>query len=83
MKAVKHTTHHIHIKQILNNAMDIHKEAIDQFKFMPFKEMIYVESVFKDRRYHIPLKYLSLWSEHPHPNEILSLIQDVITIVKK
>jgi len=30
----------------------------------------------------IPVKYLALYTEHPHPNEIMPIIQDSVKITK-
>jgi len=81
-KRVLHKVHHLKLKTILNGAVQIHERAIEEFKLMPYASIVYVDVTYMGRRYHIPLKYLALYSEHPHPNEIMSLLQDTIAVIR-
>ena len=44
--------------------------------------LTYLEIEHRKRLYHIPVKYLALYFEHPDPNQVMSLIQDALKIVK-
>ena len=82
MKRVKHKTHYIHLKRILNEALKIHNQTVNEYKLFPYRDLTFVEVIFQKRKYHIPLKYLALYDEHPHKNEVMPLIQDYICTVR-
>jgi len=82
-KKVAHKVHHFKLKTILNGAVRIHAEAIAEFKLIPYKTMVYVDVTYMKRTYHIPLKYLVLFSEHPHQNEIMGILQDTVTVIRQ
>ncbi len=85
MKRVKHRTHHLHTKQVMNKAVEIYSDNMDDFRGIDPKmsDMLYVSLDFKDRRYHIPIKYIILWNENIRQNELLPEILDVITTVRR
>jgi len=77
-----HKKHHIWLKRILSVAVDIHSHTIEEYKFFPYKELVYVSIPYNHKLYMIPVKYIALYTEHPHPNEIMPLIQDSVKITK-
>ena len=79
---VKHKTHHLHLKRIMNEALKIHSATVDEYKIFPYRDLTFVEVIFQKRKYHIPLKYLALYDEHPIKSEILPLVQDYICTVR-
>jgi hypothetical protein len=79
---VKHKVHHRHTKQVLDNAILMNKELIDEYRIMPYSKQIWVETEWKGRRYMIPIKYLVLWEDHPNKNEIMDMVLDEITTVR-
>ena len=79
---VKHKTHHLHLKRILNEALKIHDKTVSEYKVFPYRDLTFVEIIFQKRKYHIPLKYLALYDEHPNKGEILPLVQDYICTVR-
>lgn len=79
---VQHKKHYLRIKRIMSVGLQIHQSVIEEYKFFPYKELAYVEIPYNHKTYMIPIKHIALYSEHPHPNEIMSLLQDVIKIVK-
>ena len=81
-KRVQHKVHHRHTKQVLEHAVLLHEDVMNEYRTIPYKEMVWVETYFKDRRYHIPLKDLVLWVEHPNKKEIMDIILDHITTVR-
>ena len=81
-KRVQHKVHHRHTKQVLEHAVLLHEKVMDDYRIMPYRETVFVETEFKDRRYHIPLKDLTLWVEHPNKKEIMEIILDHITTVR-
>ena len=81
-KRVKHKVHHRHTKQVLDNAILMNKELIDEYRIMPYSKQIWVETEWKGRRYMIPIKYLVLWEDHPNKNEIMDMVLDEITTVR-
>lgn len=44
--------------------------------------MVYVSIPYNKKLYMIPVKYMALYTEHPHPNEIMPLIHDSVKITK-
>tara|TARA_B100001245_G_scaffold136253_1_gene101194 strand:+ start:5117 stop:5590 length:474 start_codon:yes stop_codon:yes gene_type:complete len=81
-KYVKHKTHYLRLKKILNVAMETHYQAIEDFKIMPHKGNVYVEVATDNKVFHIPLKLLVLYTEKVRPTDMLPQIQDSIRIVK-
>ena len=81
-KYVKHKTHYLRLKKILNVAMNEHYQAIEDFKIMPHKGNVYVEVATDNKVFHIPLKSLVLYTEKVRPTDMLPQIQDSIRIVK-
>ena len=81
-KRVQHKVHHRHTKQVLEHAVLLHEKVMDEYRIIPYRETVYVETEFKGRRYHIPLKDLTLWVEHPNKKEIREIILDHITTVR-
>lgn len=81
-KRVNHKVHKFGLRKILNAGLQEHKEIIQSYKEFPYIGVTYLSINHKNRVYHIPVKYLALYDEHPHPNEIMSLIQDSLKIVK-
>lgn len=81
-KRVQHKVHHRHTKQVLEHAVLLHEKVLDDYRIMPYREQIWVETEFKDRKYHIPLKDLTLWVEHPNKKEVMEIILDNITTVR-
>ena len=82
MKRVSHKVHKFGLKTILNEGVKIHQSIIEEFRIMPYMGLTYVEIQHRTRVYHIPVKYLALYYEHPDPNQIMPLIQDALKIVK-
>ena len=81
-KYVKHGTHHLRLKRILNVAMEQHYKLIEDYKIMPHKGDVFVEIASDNKVFHIPLKLLALYTEKVRPSEMLPEIQDSIRIVK-
>jgi hypothetical protein len=77
-----HKVHHRHTKQVLEHAVLLHEKVLDDYRIMPYREQVWVETEFKDRKYHIPLKDLTLWVEHPNKKEVMEIILDHITTVR-
>ena len=75
-------THYLHLKRILNEALKIHDKTVSEYKVFPYRDLTFVEVIFQKRKYHIPLKYLALYDEHPHKNEVLPIVQDYICTVR-
>ena len=82
MQRVRHKTHYIHLRRILNEALKIHESTEEQYKIFPYRDLTFVELIFHKRKYHLPLKYLALYAEHPHKNDVLPLIQDYVCTVR-
>lgn len=82
MKRVSHRIHKFGLKSILNEGLKIHGNLIKEYIVMPYMGLTYVEISHRSRTYHIPVKYLALYHEHPNPNDIMSLLQDALKIVK-
>jgi hypothetical protein len=55
---------------------------MDEYRLIPYQETIWVETNFKGRRYHIPIKDLILWVEHPNKKDMIEIILDHITTVR-
>ena len=81
-KRVQHKVHHRHTKQVLEHAVLLHEKVMNEYRVMPYREMVWVETEFKGRRYHIPLKDLILWVEHPNKKDMMEIILDHITTVR-
>jgi hypothetical protein len=81
-KRVAHKKHHIWLKRILSVAVQLHNDTIEEFRLFPYRELVYAEIPYNRKMYMIPIKYIALYAEHPHPNEIISLIQDATKLVK-
>lgn len=81
-KRVQHKVHHRHTKQVLEHAVLLHEKVMNEYRVMPYREMVWVETEFKGRRYHIPLKDLVLWVEHPNKKDMMEIILDHITTVR-
>ena len=81
-KYVKHKSHFLRLKKILNIAMEEHYQAIQEYKIMPNRSNVYVEIAYDGRIIHIPLKQLALYTEKVRPTDMLPDIQDSIRIVK-
>jgi len=81
-KYVKHKSHFLRLKKILNIAMEEHYQAIQDYKILPHKSNVYVEIAADSRIIHIPLKQLVLYTEKVRPSDMLPEIQDSIRIVK-
>ena len=81
-KYVKHKTHHLRLKRILNIAIEQHYKLIEDYKIMPNKGDVFVETASDNKVFHIPLKLLTLYTEKVRPSEMLPEIQDSIRIVK-
>jgi hypothetical protein len=81
-KRVKHKVHHRHTKQVLEHAILMNNELIDEYRIMPYSKSVWVETEWKERRYMIPIKYLVLWQDHPNKNEIMDMVLDEITTVR-
>ena len=81
-KYVKHRSHYLRLKKILNIAMEEHYHTIEEYKTMPNKSNVYVEIAADNRFIHIPLKILALYTEKARPSDMLAEIQDSIRIVK-
>jgi len=81
-KYVKHKTHHLRLKKILNVAMEQHYKLIEEYKIMPHQGDVFVETRSDNKVFHIPLKLLILYTEKVRPSEMLPEIQDSIRIVK-
>lgn len=81
-KYVKHKSHFLRLKKILNIAMEEHYQAIQEYKIMPSRSNVYVEIAYDSRIIHIPLKQLALYTEKVRPTDMLPDIQDSIRIVK-
>jgi hypothetical protein len=82
MKRVAHKTHHRHTKQVLEHAVLLHEKVMDEYRIMPYKETVWVETEWKNRKYHIPLKDLILWVEHPNKKDIMDMVLDHIRTVR-
>jgi hypothetical protein len=67
---------------VLEHAVLLHEKVLDEYRIIPYRETVWVETEFKGRRYHIPLKDLLLWTEHPNKKEIMDIILDHITTVR-
>jgi hypothetical protein len=70
------------LKRVLSVGTQLHEKTIEEYKYFPYKELVYVEIKYTGKTYMIPVKYLALYTEHPHPNEIMPLIQDSLKIAK-
>lgn len=81
-KYVKHKSHFLRLKKILNIAMEEHYQAIQEYKVIPHRSNVYVEIAYDNRIIHIPLKHLALYTEKVRPTDMLPEIQDSIRIVK-
>lgn len=81
-KRVVHKVHHMHTKQVLEHAVLLHEKVMEEYRIIPYKETVWIETEFKGRSYHIPLKDLILWMEHPNKKEILDIILDHIKTVR-
>ena len=46
-------------------------------------QKMFVETDFKDRRYHIPIKYVIDWKKNSNHKELMEEILDKITTVRK
>ena len=79
---VKHKNHFYRLKRILNNALDTHYQAIEDYKLFPHRSITYVEIEYDERIFHIPLKHIVLYADTTTPSEILPIIQDSMRIVK-
>jgi len=82
-KYVKHKTHNLRLKKILNIAMAEHYKTIEEYKLMPNRSNVYVEIASDKRVYHLPLKLLALYTEKLRPTDMLPEIQDSLRIVKE
>ena len=82
-KYVKHKTHYLRLKKILNIAMAEHYQTIEEYKLMPNKSNVYVEIASDNKVFHIPLKLLALYTEKVRPTDMLPELQDSIRIVKE
>ena len=81
-KYVKHKTHYLRLKKILNTAMEQHYQLIEDYKIMPHKGDVWIEVAGDNKIFHIPLKHLALYTEKSRPSEMLPEIQDSLRIVK-
>ena len=81
-KYVKHKTHHLRLKKILNKAMEVHYQIIEDYKIVPHKGDVWIEVEHDAKIFHIPLKQLALYTEKARPTEMLPEMQDSIRIVK-
>ena len=81
-KYVKHKSHYLRMKKVLNIAMEEHYQTIQEYKIMPHRNNVYVEIAVDNRIIHIPLKQLALYTEKSRPSDMLAEIQDEIRIVK-
>ena len=81
-KYVKHKTHYLRLKKILNAAMEQHYKLIEDYKIMPHKGDVWIEVAGDNKIFHIPLKQLALYTEKARPSEMLPEIQDSLRIVK-
>ena len=82
-RRVRHKTHYLRLKKVLNIGMREHYDAIEDYKWMPHRAITYIEVRFDKKIFHLPLKYLVLYQVHEHPREILPLIQDSLRIMKE
>lgn len=81
-KRVMHKKHHVWMKRILSVALQLHHDTIEEYKLFPYRELVYVEIPYNRKTYMIPVKYVALYAEHPHPNDIMHLIHDATKIAK-
>ena len=81
-KYVKHKSHYLRMKKVLNIAMEEHYQTIQDYKILPHRSNVYVEIAIDARIIHIPLKLLALYTEKSRPSDMLAEIQDSIRIVK-
>jgi len=81
-KYVKHKSHYLRLKRLLNNALEEHYQAVQDYRIIPHRSTTFVEIVQDTRTFHIPLKHLVLYADTTTPSEILPLIQDSLRIVK-
>lgn len=70
------------MKRILSVALQLHHETIEEYKLFPYRELVYVEIPYNRKTYMIPVKYVALYAEHPHPNDVMHLIHDATKIAK-
>jgi len=85
MKRVKHKVHHLHTKRVMDKFVDEYGPDFTKYVQlgMDMAEKMFVETDFKDRRYHIPIKYVVEWSKNTNQKEIMEEILDRITTVRK
>ncbi len=79
------TKNHIHTKRIMNQIVDTHEKDLKKYALIPdeLADNLYVETEFMDRRYHIPVKYVKIWSENTKRGDVILEILDKMTTVRK
>ncbi len=88
MKRVKHKIHHLHTKKVMDKFSDEYKDKLASFVEMGMEmaAMMFIETEYKDRRYHIPAKLVAQWSKLPEGmdrKDLMAEILDAITTVRK
>jgi|TARA_B110001454_G_C12685549_1_gene420003 hypothetical protein len=86
MKRVKHETHHLGLKRILNAGIQQLETTLDEFYLNPIgqknNDLLYGEIVYNSKRYHIPMKYIILYKRNQVTKEMYVEIQDHTTIAR-
>lgn len=75
---------HIHTKRIMNEIVENNEMLLKNYDQIPEKlhDELYVETEFMNRRYHIPIKYVKLWSNNTKRGEVILEILDKLTTVR-
>ena len=65
--------------------VDAHEMDLKKYAQIPddISDNLYVETEFMNRKYHIPVKYVKIWSENSRRGDVLLEILDKMTTVRK
>lgn len=81
MKRVKHKTHHLWLKRILNQGVRQLNDILNEYEKHPIHG-IFCEIMYNEKRYHIPVQYLLLYKQNKITRDMLPDIQDSVRIAK-
>lgn len=72
---------YIWLYRILLKASKQYTEVIDNFILFPSSTKDTVVVTYEGINYEIPVKYIAVWQENPHKDEILPFIDKYVQIV--
>lgn len=81
MKRVKHKTHHLWLKRILNQGVRQLNDILDEYEKHPIHG-VFCEILYNEKRYHIPVQYLLLYKQNKITRDMLPDVQDSVRIAK-